>query len=376
MERALAPFALIACLLGLVTGAIDAVAKVGELLAAQRFLTMSALWIGMILIIWKGFPSHTRVFGFSRSTIRALTIALATALLGFAGIYPQLRDRWSNEGPAQIPDLIPAGQLFGRSAHAEGVSRLFSIERLYVNDELSSFEERSDFDLSRVQIQGTPRIRTFAYNERVKAARENGRCIGPAGDRPIVNVLPLLQERLRKTNRPELQSLVENIDSYRRMMSSAGQRFSEVLFTQVEVDRIRLSDPAAFRIITRWLIDCVGVQNPVLTIEVRNSSSVSVLLTDIEYVVEEVYIVLGGESGPLTPAYTYDHLLPYARGVHQQRLVPPFLIAPHSLGAFNIVLRSASDGAGRTWVMRVRLRESTGKTAFSDKFQLIMSKLE
>jgi hypothetical protein len=196
------------------------------------------------------------------------------------------------------------------------------------------------------------------------------------GDRPIINVLPLLKERLEKINRHDLIDLVNDVSSYRRMMSQAGDRFSTIIFTQVDVDRMRESDPAAFRIVTRWLVDCVGVQNPVLTIEVRNLSSESILITSINYLVHAAYIVLGGEAGPLTPAYTYTHTLPHKQGAYRRPLVPAFSIAPNGLGAFNVVVRSADAGAGQAWILQLRIVGSNGSEALSDEFQLIMSKLE
>jgi hypothetical protein len=372
-ERPLAPLALVACLLGLITGAIDAVVKVGQFLSAQRLLTMSTLWIAAVLIAWRGIPPTTRLLGLRGRTVQIVAIAIGTGLFAFVGVYPEIRTRWLDQGPAKSPDLSPAGAIHGDSAYA-ATTTPFVIERIYVNDELSSFEETSGYEFSRGRVKDP--IRTFAYNERVKAARESGRCISAEGNRLIVNVLPLLQERAQRMNRQDLRSLVDDVDSYRRMMSRGADRFSQLLFTQIEIDRMRQTDPAAFKIVSQWLVDCVGVQNPVLTIEVRNLSSESVLLTALHYAVEDADIVLGGEAGPLTPAYTYDHVLPHARGVHRRPLVPAFSLKPRSLGAFNVVVRPADRGAGQAWVLRIRLRDNGGNEASSDRFQLIMSKLE
>ncbi len=372
-ENTLGPLALTACLLGLITGAIDAAIKIGQLVTAQRLLTMSALWIASVLLAWRGIPPTTRILGLQGRPVRILAIVIGTGLFAFVGVYPEIRHRWLDEGPAKKPGVSPVGAIPPDVVYAASNLR-FAIERIYVNDGLSSFEEVSEFDFSGGRVDR--KIRTFAYNDRVKAAREGGRCISAEGDRPIVNVLPLLQERAQRTNHPDLRSLVENVESYRRMMSRAGDRFSEVLFTQIEIDRMRQSDPAAFKIVARWLVDCVGMQNPVLTIEVRNLSSEPVLLTDIYYVVEDAGTVLGGNTGPLTPAYTYDHILPHVRGTHRRSLVPPFSVAAHSLGAFNVVVRSDRKGAGQTWLLRLRIRDSAGGEASTEKFQLIMSKLE
>jgi hypothetical protein len=373
IEKALVPLALIGCLLGLIDGAITAVVKVGQLLSTQRLLTMSALWLAAVLISWRGIPPRRQLLGFRGSVLRITLITLVSLLFAFLAIYPEARNRWFDEGPAKNPNLSPVGSMSVGVAYAASSSP-FAIERVYINDELSSFEETSGYQLGKKRFGS--KIRTFAYNERVKAARENGRCISAEGDRQIVNVLPLLQERIQRLNRPDLKRLVADVNSYRAMMSRSGGHFSEVVFTQLEINRMRQSDPEAFEIVSRWLVDCVGVQNPVLTIEVRNLSSKVVLLTELHYLVDDAYTVLGGESGPLTPAYTYDHTLPHAPGSHRRPLVPSFSLAPQSLGAFNVVIRAAQKGAGQAWVLRLRLVDSRGNQETSPPFQLIMSKLE
>jgi hypothetical protein len=99
-----------------------------------------------------------------------------------------------------------------------------------------------------------------------------------------------------------------------------------------------------------------------------------VLLDKLIYEVDKAFIVLGGDTGPLTPSVTYEHILPHRKGSFERALAPPFVIGPNAVGSFNVVVRSDEKGAGQTWLMRIALHDTGGDTVSTEEFQLIMSK--
>jgi hypothetical protein len=236
---------------------------------------------------------------------------------------------------------------------------------------LSSFEERMEPDFSKEQ----GRIRTIAYNHRVETARTSGRCIGVDGERPIKSVLPLLDERLNRLGRSDLRPYVRDIASYRQMMSRGGSTFLDVTFTQVELSRMRTADPAGFSVVANWLVKCVGVRHPVITVLLRNNSAKSIVLSEVHYLVEKAFVTLGAAAAAVTPAHTYDHVLPHKEGEHRRRLIPPFMLEPEAIGAFSLVLRPDAEGPGLTWAMQLAVADTDGNRAVAERFQLIMTKL-
>jgi hypothetical protein len=247
----------------------------------------------------------------------------------------------------------------------------FEIVRFYPDDQLSSFEEVMEPDFAKEQGS----IRTIVYNPRLESARKSGRCIGVDGEKPIKSVLPLLDERLKRLGREDLRPHVRDIASYRQMMSTGGLTFLDIAFTEVELSRMRFADPANFEAVVSWVVRCVGVRHPVITVLLRNNSGKTIVLSEIHYLVEKAFITQGAAAAAVTPVHTYNHVLPHRDGEHHRPLNPPFMLETGAVGAFSLVLRPDTEGPGLTWTMRLAVSDTDGNRAVTERFQLIMSKL-
>jgi hypothetical protein len=278
---------------------------------------------------------------------------------------------WLDSGPAPNPGTGLTSSFPAVVSYAYAAEPGFEIIQFYPDDQLSSFEEVMEPDFAK----GQGRIRTIAYNHRVETARKSGRCTGVDGERPIKSVLPLLDERLNRVGRSDLRPYVQDIASYRQMMSRGGSTFLDVTFTQVELSRMRTADPAGFLVAANWLVKCVGVRHPVITVLLRNNSTKTIVLSEVHYLVEKAFVTLGAAAAAITPAQTYDHVLPHKEGKHRQRLIPPFMLEAGAVGALNLVLRPDAEGPGLTWTMRIAVADTNGNQAVTERFQLIMTKV-
>jgi hypothetical protein len=158
------------------------------------------------------------------------------------------------------------------------------------------------------------------------------------------------------------------------MMSRGGSIFLDITFTQVELSRMRKDDPAGFSAVANWLVKCVGVRHPVITVLLRNNSANTIVLSEVRYLVEKAFTTLGAAAAAVTPAQTYDHVLPHKEGEHRRRLIPPFMLEAGAVGAFNLVLRPEAEAPGLTWTMRIAVIDTEGNQAVTERFQLIMTK--
>jgi hypothetical protein len=367
----LGKFALPILFLFLIGNAIDTVLKLVDAAKHSRFAFATTLFVFLSMFFYRYYQREKILAG--RKQIIVLRFLYLIAVIAYLTTvaFPYARVYLFDYGPApQSPVKLSALRLIPL-AHAGGPP--IEIVALYVDEDRSSFEDVSELDQSAPPTSGK-RIRTFQYNQRVDSARKRGDCVGVQGDQPIQRVLPLLAARLRAKNLHDLAPYVESLSGYRRLMSAGGEKFLDVLFTQEEVSRLRTDDPTNFAQVAAWLVDCVGVTEPILTLIIRNNTNAATVISKSSYLVDQIVVVLGGAKGPAVPEYTYRHAIPHAVGVPVRQLNPPFIVDAHSVGTFSVALNHEGSGPGRTWLMRIRIGTVDGPEATSERFQLILSK--
>jgi hypothetical protein len=366
LEKTLSPLSLAAVFVGLVVQTVETVLKVGAIFGEHRFLTVTAFWVAAVLIAWRGLKQNRHL---ASRNIRVCLVLAATVLYLVVILYPHAM-MWFDRGPAPNPRTRLSSSFPAVVSPAHAAESGFEIIQFYPDDQLSSFEEVMSTDFSK----GQGLIRSFEYNRLVEQARMSGRCVGVEGERPIKSVLPLLDERLKRMGQVDLLPYVRDIASYKQMMSRGGSTFLKVTFTEVELSRMRIADPAGFKVAANWLVNCVGVEDPVITVVLRNNSAKTIVLSEVHYLVEKAFVTLGGYPAAITPAQAYDHVLPHKEGDHRRRLNPPFKLEGKTVGSLNLVLRPDVEGPGLSWTMRIAVLDTDGNRDVTERFQLIMSK--
>ena len=354
----------------LIGNAIDSIFKIVDGAKRSQFVFITILFIFFSMFFYRYYQREKISAGRKRIIFLYCLYLLALVAYLISISFPYLRVYYFDYGPApQSPIKLSAMSLFP-TVHS--VNPPLEILALYVDEDRCSFEEVSEFDQSE-PLSGK-KIRTFQYNQRVDNARKRGDCVGVQGNRPIQRVLPLLEARLKTKKLRELAPYVESLSGYRRLMSAGGDKFLKVIFTEEEVLRLRSENPTKFKHVAEWLVDCVGVTEPILTIIVRNNTNATTVINKISYLVDHTAVVLGGSGGPAVPQYTYRHAIPHAAGVHIRQLNPPFIVEAGSVGTFSLALSYENSGRGRTWLMQIRIGTVDSKEATSEIFQLILSK--
>lgn len=364
LTASVGPLLLLTTFIGLLVQAVETLLKVDTIFGEHGLLLGTVFWLAGLLLVWR--LKRNRRWN-SLGVRIGLSIGVTLLYLAIV-LYPYASIWWIDHGPAPNPRTDLGFLLLSSPAYAR--ENVIEIVQFYPDEELSSFEDVMEPDFAR----GSGRIRTIAYNKRVETARQNGGCTGVEGDKPILAVLPLLDERLKRAGRGNLRPYVSGIDGYKRMMRHGGTAFLDVTFTELELGRMRTSDPAAYAVATTWLVQCVGVRHPMITLVLRNRSKRSIVISEIQYVVEKAFVTLGADAAAVTPSHKYVHILPHKDGTHRRPLRPPFKLDAGAVGAFSVLLRPDKEGPGLTWAMQMAVVDTDGERALTERFQLIMSK--
>ena len=109
----------------------------------------------------------------------------------------------------------------------------------------------------------------------------------------------------------------------------------------------------------------------IFLVTIKNPTDKALIITKVDYEVEQVGQVMGGESGPLQSLATYHHTIEHFTGVQEQPLSPPFRIAAHDAASFELQLVSATEGPGLGWFMRTVFITDAGDIE-SPSFQLFL----
>lgn len=159
-----------------------------------------------------------------------------------------------------------------------------------------------------------------------------------------------------------------------RIIANRGDIFEKIIFTDAELVKMKQTDIANYEIVKDWLVKCIGIKNPVISFVLKNMTTKDVIISKVEYVVLDVGGVKGGESGPLYPIITYDHILKHSKGKQVRVLNPPFNLSASTSGSFNIRLIPASSEPGQAWILKINIYDTNGYSESTDVFQIIMSK--
>jgi hypothetical protein len=378
LEKRLLPLALATTFLGIVLGAVESITKFLGLIESEFYLLATILYIATMLLVFRIRPSSPRKFNFASRGVRLTIVILGTVIfvlsMGWTYYERHLRTTRPATHPAiKLSQLLPSLEAFITVAHAqESVIKKkgLELEEFYLNDDLCSFTEAE----TSFSAGGGKQYRTFEFNYEVAQAFQAGKCIGPRGDRPMADVLPILKKHLETKGEKSLINYLGSTEELSRIIRKRGDIFQEVMFTSDELTETKRIAPGDYNVIKEWLLSCVGVYQPVITFVLKNSGTTAVTLTEVVYEIEDVGQVKGGVSGAIYPEETYDHTLDHQKGEQRRQLKPPFRINPGDNGSFNLRLFSSEKAPGLTWLLRIKFIASNGTSVSTGPFQIIMSK--
>jgi len=360
-EQRLFPILVIISFLGIVVSLFDSATKLVSLFQQNYYLILSLLFVCCIV-----FTYYTK---FNSRKWKNLIIIITTLLFCTAILLRYYEVKIKATSPAQQPDVVLAAPPLWLYVSREAPPT-FTIEEFYLNEELCSFTESQEFKFAI----GPKKFRTFAYNHDVNTAFQKGQCYGVEGNRPIDKVLPILKKRLDAIDRPQLKSYISTSADLSRVIMERGDIFKQLIPTDSEIAEMKKNAPADFEIFRNWLVKCVGIKSPVITFILQNKTDKPVIISKVEYEVQEVGQVMGGESALLYPVYTYNHILHHTTGKQDHQLNPALKLTANDQLAFNIRLIPFEKEPGLCWFLRIRIFDSAGNAQVTEPVQIIMSK--
>jgi hypothetical protein len=108
-------------------------------------------------------------------------------------------------------------------------------------------------------------------------------------------------------------------------------------------------------------------------VTIKNPTRRDLIITRVDYDVQEVGEVKGAPSGPLEPLATYHHSIVHLPGVQPAALIPPFRVSSKDSASLELQVTSASDGWGLGWLLRIGFASSSAEF-YTDTVQLYLPK--
>ncbi|WET39899.1 hypothetical protein [Citrobacter enshiensis] len=366
-EQVLGPIALAASALGIILAAIDNLLKILNLIEVQFYLATTILWLAGLVLAGRYTP---KVFAIKTVAPKIIVQIALTAGYIIANSWTYYEHNIRVTFPAN-PPILKLGSFFGLSeAFAAPVSPSLKLVTFYLNEDLSSFVETNEplFGFGK-------KYKTYSASRDVYQAFKQGQCSGVDGEKPQSDVFPILRRLVQERNTPQLLSYLTDSDSLGRLARERGDIFQKVIFTTGELDNLRDTVPKDYEIAKKYILECIGIYQPVFTIVLKNSGKAGIDIVKVVYVIEKVGQVLGlGPGGPVYPEHTYDHRLVHVRGDQSMDLRPPFNIPPGETRSFNIRLSTEEEQPGLGWLLRVKIIGASGEVAETSLFQLYLNR--
>ena len=220
-----------------------------------------------------------------------------------------------------------------------------------------------------------PMVKTYLSNYDITAGILTNGCAYPAME-SLSRIRQALRRYAEQTDKANLLSFIET-DEQIPMLSQSYPEIARQLIPQSSEWFER--SPADREAYSLWLVNCVGVPFPVFLVTIENISDQEQLLTKVVYRVSDTGMILGGESGVLSPEAVYVHAIDKAPN-QEASLNPPFRIAAKSNASFVLQLTpkaALANECGLAWIMKIYfvVDEERGGVS-TDEFQLYMSGAE
>jgi hypothetical protein len=349
----------------LVLGALIAlIAKFSEFqdeLSAHPALSVIIVYlvVNLIAVNAKNIPwtHRDRVVFVKWSLFSVSTVILSVALSLI--FWPRIEGLLLHR-PAERPEIHLPMNVIGPAYAGPSGENTLSLSSFYLNNRLSSYQS------NRQYRDGVPLF------EPVSPAFERADCIGPRGKSYIRNVLPILKGQFAARGLNSRSYLVDDYDGYKKLIAAHGNIFKEIFFTEGELEQFASTEPVKYETVRDYLVNCIGVADPVLTFLVRNSGDVDILLVDLVYHVSDVFDTAGISPELLQPILTDNHSIPYAKGDFKRYLKSPIRVPSKAEARFDIRLFSENRPGTHGWVLQISVEGDAGRVVTTEPFAILL----
>jgi hypothetical protein len=371
VERSLAPLAAVGAFAAAIVAAVTKGDKLVALLIERPLIVGGITALATIAVILTLLQTLAARLGPARTRLIRWTVVAGVALAYLATIS---FETWCV--PARLCESavwrpVHLGLLLTPAMAAE---RPLIVQSMFVDASRSSFRLATTNISIHGETEPQPRVEV-AYDQRMYQIFGNASCRSLDGEQPILDALPvwraLLSARGDKTTTIKLQDYA----GYRNLIQQGGQNaFFDALPNASEMGRLKAQQPEQYRILMRWLADCVGLSDPVLIWTVRNQDNAALTLTRIDYQVLDVGQVKGGGPAAVPVIDVEDHQLAHRKGLQEQLLEPAIQLPPGSTAQIRIRLILEDTDFGYTWLVQPRFVATDGTSAEAAEVKIFAAK--
>ncbi|MET4371037.1 hypothetical protein ABIA99_003731 [Bradyrhizobium sp. LB12.1] len=303
--------------------------------------------------------------GQAKRRVQLIGILLATAIFGMVVIYPRLClfTFLSFCGPAEWRPLHVSEVFFPPVLAKTKASQDLVILSFSVDSSRSSF----------ILIEKDPPEISFRQN--MSEVFRQATCDTFEAEKPIEAVLPIWRDLLEKRGERDIASLLADYKGYRHLiLNGGGTQFQKAAPTGQELESLLKTDKSKFDAMMRWLVQCVGLADPVLIWELRNDSDRQLLLTAVDYIVSAVSQIRGAAPQAVEPIDVMAHDLEHATGTQRRNLLPRVSVDPGQTVSIRVRYRLDARDWGYTWMLKAAFVAADGTRAESREFEMIAAK--
>jgi hypothetical protein len=368
----LVPLTVFGVVLGAVVTAVTEWDKLQEQYE-KRPLIMGGLVAGTVLLVaWKLIDVYAAK-RLNNRLIAMRSLLVLIVLITYVGLVIAPRfcflTNWCGPAP-YVPEHLSllATPAFGMDKPA--------LEILSVTvDQVHSTFFMSDDDMSIHGVRESVARTSLRFDRQMQAVFESASCRGISGEGPIEDVLPVWRSLLKDRGRTDLVQKLSDYDGYRNLLQHGGDRgFNDARPTKAELVDLMKKKPEWYSLILRWLVECVGVADPVLIWTLRNNSDKDLTLNAVDYQVLEIGQVKGAGPDTLEPLDVLPHDLVHSQGTQTRNISPQVVLHPSNTAAIRIFYRLDGTDWGYTWLVRPVFRTLEGPSAAGPELKIFGAK--
>ncbi len=350
-----------------------------DIVAVESAYTQKPVIVGALIaisIILIGFMM-VRTFNKERARISVVlihvTLVVLIAAVYFAAIvYPRRCDltNWCKASPYN--PYLHLNFLVG-PAYAANTPPLEILD-------VAIDQERSTFILSRddMSIHAERENRTrisIDFDREMPTVFSSASCRGIGGEAPIEDALPVWQTILKDRGRADLAQKISDYAGYRNLIQHGGDHgFFDARPTVAELITLNKSKPELYSIILHWLVECVGVAEPVLIWTLKNNTNKDMTVSAVDYNVIDIGQVMGGGPDTIEPIDVQPHVLVHATGTQRQNVFPRVILHPGNIAEIRIYYQLENSAPGYTWLVQPTFRTLEGVSAQGPELKIFAAK--
>ncbi|GAA3066815.1 hypothetical protein GCM10010520_13260 [Rhizobium viscosum] len=315
-----------------------------------------------------------RVAGSKNKAARICVIVAALAAYLLLAVYPNACGWLVDCGPWRGGPQR-SQSMFLNPAYADVPPEL-SIGYIGVDPTRSTFVRAQAYKTS-IHGEGleSPAL-TFEYDRKMMAVVERASCRGVRGEKPIADALPVLKGMLAAKSSVAGEQ-ISTVSGYKNLMIHGGpSAFNEILPTRSELEKLKASNPADFAIVMDWLVNCIGLLDPVLIWNIQNNGDRPLTIVSVDYDVLDIGSTKGGIPQVTEPIDVSAHDLEWKKGRQSHEIQPYIKIGPKEVAAIRIQLRLQADEPGLNWLLKATFNSAEGPVAVSSLFQIFGAKFK